>query len=240
MSDKAAQLLVEIEQLLRTKPKDEWATRTPEGLEWLGRAQAAMNSWDSTNASLFRLTTSHLQATSHASDLLAPGNWAQLLTMLYEARSELRRQVAPPVAEVFDGGRPFDYFDEVRKMIELARADLLFVDPYLDADFVSRFLPYALRPGIAARLLTFQYVTTLLPAVELFSKQHSLAISVRSDRTLHDRLLFIDGRECYFSGGSFKDGATKSPIILMQIMDAFDAVKQVYEGKWAAAKVERP
>jgi hypothetical protein len=46
----------------------------------------------------------------------------------------------------------FDYFDEIRKIIQLAKRDLLFVDPYLDADFVSRSLPHV-GSGVAIRLL---------------------------------------------------------------------------------------
>jgi hypothetical protein len=38
-------------------------------------------------------------------------------------------------------GLVFDYFDGIRKQIELAKTELFFVDPYLDSDFVSRYLP---------------------------------------------------------------------------------------------------
>jgi len=46
----------------------------------------------------------------------------------------------------------FDYFDEIRKIIALVNTDILFTDPYLDADFVSRYLRYV-RSGMTARLL---------------------------------------------------------------------------------------
>jgi hypothetical protein len=36
----------------------------------------------------------------------------------------------------------FDYFDEIRKIIELAKQDLFFIDPYLDSEFVSRYLSH--------------------------------------------------------------------------------------------------
>ena len=47
-----------------------------------------------------------------------------------------------PVNAAMGHSRIFDYFDEVRKIIEHAKQDLLFVDPYLDAEFVSRYLPH--------------------------------------------------------------------------------------------------
>jgi hypothetical protein len=234
-----AALLAEIEQLLRSAPQSSLFDPRPENLEWLGRAQAAVGRWDPGKGSIFRLTATYFQSTGAGTGNAAPGHWAQLLTMLYEARSEIRSRIAPPVAEVFEEGQRFDYFDEIRKLIELARADLLFVDPYIDADFIARYLPYV-RTTVAVRLLTYKHVKTLLPAVDIFAQQHGLAISVRSEPSLHDRFVFIDGHECYFSGGSFKDGGKKSAIILMQVTDAFAAVKQVYEDAWNAAKVERP
>ena len=49
--------------------------------------------------------------------------------------------VWPPLSVVVQKGQVFDYYDEVRKVIEPARTDVFFVDPYLAADFVSRYLP---------------------------------------------------------------------------------------------------
>jgi hypothetical protein len=238
VASRDAELLAEIEQLIRATPQTAVTQRTPENLEWLGRAQATMDRWNVGNGAIFRLTASHFQSGGEVAASLALGNWAKLLTMLYEARSEIRSRIAPPVAEVIGQGERFEYFDEVRKLIELAQSDLPFVDPYIDAEFVSRYLPLV-RDNVRVRLLTYKNVKSALAAVEVFAEQHGLAVSVRSDSKLHDRFVFIDGRECYFSGGSFKDGARRSNVILMQITDAFGAVKQVYDEAWNAATVER-
>ena len=56
----------------------------------------------------------------------------------------------------------FDYFDEIRKIIEMAKNDILFVDPYLDAEFVSYYLPHV-TPGVSIRLLTREKLQTLSP-----------------------------------------------------------------------------
>ena len=58
-----------------------------------------------------------------------------------------------PVSTAIGAGGVYDYFDEVRKFIESASVDLLFVDPYLDAEFVSRYLPHV-ETGVAIHLLT--------------------------------------------------------------------------------------
>ena len=46
-----------------------------------------------------------------------------------------------PLSVAIDAKKPFDYFDKIRKITSTAREDLLFVDPYMGADFVSQYLP---------------------------------------------------------------------------------------------------
>jgi hypothetical protein len=135
-------------------------------------------------------------------------------------------------------GQVFDYFDEVRKIIELAKQDLLFVDPYLDAEFVSRYLSHVSK-GVTIRLLARERLTTLLPAVDLFAKQSGCTVEVRSAQHFHDRYVFVDRNACYQSGASFKDGAKSAPTMLNQITDASAAMLQTYEDKWSKAKRER-
>jgi hypothetical protein len=134
--------------------------------------------------------------------------------------------------------KPHQYFEEVRARIERASADLLFVDQYLEADFVDRYLPYVPQ-GVRVRLLTGRrYVGKLLPAVDIFAKQSGLAVEVRTAE-FHDRYLLIDGKECHHSGASFKDGGMNAPALLVQVTDAFSDVQQKYEAIWQGAKVER-
>ena len=109
---------------------------------------------------------------------------------------------------------------------------MFFVDPYLDADFVSRYLPYVAE-GVSIRLLGGpKKRATLLPAVESFAQQSGRSVSVRVSDGLHDRYLFIDGAACYLSGASFKDGAKNAPAVLTQITDAFQAMWDTYEQQW--------
>jgi len=143
-----------------------------------------------------------------------------------------------PVNAAMGHGRVFDYFDEVRKLIEPAKQDLLFVDPYLDAEFVSRYLPHV-AAGVVIRLLARERVPTLLPAVDLYARQSSTTIHVRSASGFHDRYVIVDRAACYQSGASFKDGAKAAPTTLTQITDAFPVVLQAYEDLWKRAKTER-
>ena len=157
-------------------------------------------------------------------------------TMLHQAGHELRMRTVGPLTIAVGQGGVFDYFDEVRKVIEAAKTDLLFVDPYLDAEFVSRYLPHVSQ-GVSVRLLGRERIATLLPAVELLRQQNVLLIEVRSAVGFHDRYVFVDRLSCYQSGASFKDGAKKAPTTLTQIVDAFSVVFTTYEQSWTSASV---
>ena len=160
-----------------------------------------------------------------------------LMVLLQEARADLRMTTLGPVNTAIGQGLVFDYFDEIRKIIALANTDLLFVDPYLDADFVSRYLPHV-PAGVPIRLLTREKLTTLIPAVRLFTQQAQLGIMVRSAPNFHDRYILVDEKACYQSGASFKDGGRTAPTTITQITDAFTAVRQTYESMWQQAKPE--
>ena len=157
----------------------------------------------------------------------------------HEPSDQPLTQIAEREQTAIGQGEVFDYFNKLRELIETATQDMLFVDPYLDADFVSHYLPYV-KPGVSIRLLTREQLPKLLPAVDRFVQQHSGAVEVRSAPGFHDRYVFVDQNACYQSGASFKDGAKKAPTTLIQITDVFPAVLQTYKDMWDQAKVEWP
>lgn len=230
------QLLAEIEDIIRTMPPRETIYHeTPENFSWLGRASAAIHLWDPVKAVTFdRYVTNIHSPMARDVDQGLCGT----LIMLHQAGHELRLRTVGPLTATIGQGSVFDYFDEVRKVIEAAKSDLLFVDPYLDAEFVSRYLPHVSQ-GVTVRLLGRERMTTLLPAVQLLRQQTGLAIEVRSADAFHDRYVFVDGQSCYQSGASFKDGAKKAPTTLTQIVDAFAAVSATYEQLWASGTVHQ-
>lgn len=73
-----------------------------------------------------------------------------VLTMLHQLRHDAILRIPNPQSMSVSTGAVFEYFDEVRKLVELAKFDVLFVDPYLDADFVSRCLSTTEFNGVLA------------------------------------------------------------------------------------------
>ena len=227
-------LLAEAEELLRTVPTGGFH-RGQEAESWLGRAAAVIEEWSPTKA---KAVQECLKLINSGVIMHGDAGTRGLMTLLQQARHSLRMETLGPISAVFPQGMVFDYFDEVRKLLQLARADVLFVDPYLDADFVARYLPHV-AAGVAVRLLARERLATLLPAVDAFTRQSNARVEVRSAQGFHDRYVFIDAAGCYQSGASFKDGARTAPTTLTQITDAFAAVQKTYEDIWIQAKSER-
>lgn len=224
-----AQLLAEIEDAIRTAPPQLTLHLVEaEALAWLGRSATLIRRWDSTKGILFDSQVRQL----HAGRNFDPApSVAGIFTALHEARHDLRLSAVGPLSVAVSRGNVFDYFDEVRKIIGSAQKEIFFIDPFLDSEFVSRFLP--LVPAeIHVRLLSKKGVSSLLPSVKLMCEQYKNIVEVRSNSSLHDRYLFVDKKTGFQSGASFKDGARFAPTTLTEISDAFIPVLAIYEKLW--------
>ena len=102
-------------------------------LSWVGRAVAAIQRWDRVYRSSCTVIVGKLHSSTQSDQALP-----ELRILLHQARADLRMEVGQ-LSVVVQAGQVFDYFDELRKVIETARKEVFFVDPYLDAEFVSRY-----------------------------------------------------------------------------------------------------
>ena len=229
------ELLAEIEDILRNTPSRETIfNESVENYSWLGRVAAALEEWNMVKGTTAKIHIDNIQNTN--ADISDDG-LRKTLTTLHQARHNLLMKTTCPLSVGVSNGMVFDYFDELRKIIEASNQEILFVDPYLDAEFVSRYITNV-KNGVSIRLLAREKLSTLLPAVSAYRNQSQQAIEVRSAPGFHDRYVFIDGISCYQSGASFKDGAKTSPTTINQITDAFAAILSTYEDIWRTGKIE--
>jgi hypothetical protein len=73
-------------------------------------------------------------------------------------------------------------------------------------------------------------------AAEKFALQHKCRVEARKSNSIHDRVMFVDGAQCWVLGASTKDAATKKPTYLTPLSADVAAQKiQIYEVIWNAA-----
>jgi hypothetical protein len=216
--------------LIRTMPTAaEFAGSSAQMLAWVGRATGVVAHVDVGQGMAMQVAGDNVSRPYGATVL------RDFSVILHRIRTTLQLSTGRSPTVAVAQGSTFDYFDAVRKIVEAARSDLLFVDPYLDAEFVARYMPMVTK-GVAVRLLGRERQASLVAGAQAWQKQHGTPIQVRSAQQFHDRYVFVDGGQCFQSGATFKDGG-KTPTVISEIRDAFPAMKQTYEALWAGGNV---
>ena len=171
---KPEDVLAELEDVIRNMPPQETLHHdTSENFSWLGRATAVLARWSPRGAAQAPLLVTQMHSRLGTD---AHRGFIGLMVLLNEARSDLITTTLGPVNTAIEHGLVFDYFDGIRKQIETAKEDLFFVDPYLDAEFISRYLSHV-RKGVAIRLLAREKLATLVPPAKLFMTQSNAKIA---------------------------------------------------------------
>ena len=144
-------------------------------------------------------------------------------------------------------GSTFDALVAMGKLLERAGYDVLFVDPYADRTMLDEYgrLP---KEGVTVRVLTrSQQRDDLLSVVARWNNQYGLTrpleIKTLPKRLLHDRLIFIDGKEAWTSGQSFKDLAVRAHTVIMRAWPELEPDKiEAFSELWkeAAPLTENP
>ncbi len=233
------ELLYNLDELVRSMPSgDELSIASPENLEWIGRARALIGAWEPARKLEFIHTTENiylLTRDAHASRLNSHSCIAQMLGTIQEARSTLRIIYGLRASQSFDKGHPYDFYNELRKMIETAQTDIFFVDRYMGPDFVDRYLP-SVRAGVSIRLLTRDMIPQLVASVNAFVQQHNSKIEIRASQSIHGRFLSIDvGAQCFLVDASFKDAGANAPVALIELTDTKASSHAQYDGIWQSA-----
>ena len=125
----------------------------------------------------------------------------------YDAVGAFSRPVdANPV--YLPAGSQHDAYVELRKIVQLAKSDMLIVDPYVDEtlwDLLSN-----MQSSVKLRVLTQQMKKDFRLEARKFSAQHGNAIEVRTTSKYHDRFIVQDNQSCWHIGASIKDAGNKA------------------------------
>lgn len=203
------------------------------GREWLANASSLIKSWDKVEAISISRPIQTLLIKPHGMRL--DGQYDLVKHALRKGRKELQLQTLGPKSFLIEAGNTYTYFENIRKIISSATEEIMFIDPYLDADFVEKYIPQV-RGGVFIKLFTSDNkITKLLPAIKLYKQQTQIDVELRTHNALHDRWVINDQSECFQSGASIKDGAKNSSTVITQITDTSDILISHYNNLWSSA-----
>jgi hypothetical protein len=206
----------------------------------VGRARLARSSPVELVDNLDAVTLKH--ACRNLSPSALRGMNAQMIAVIVHyalAKAELNAPVGLRGAFIA-AASTFDAFAAVGKVLAMAKAEVLMVDPYADAKVLTDYAVLA-KENISVRLLSDTahcYQATLKPAAQRWKQQFGalrpLEVRLAPAKALHDRLIQVDGSTVWTLGQSFKDLATRSHTSLVRIMDAEAAALKIaaFEVLW--------
>ena len=205
---------------------------------WIGRAQALVSASGDIQASVaFDLSSRKVQfAFRHDA-------FNELMMILHKVLASAELKAPPNVRGAFiPAGNSFDAFAAVTKVLQAAVKDILVVDPYMD-EFVLTDFAGSIPAGVPLRLLTDQQTVkpSLSPAAARwhaqYGNQRPLAVRLALAKTLHDRVIFIDGKTAWILTQSLKDFAKRSPAEIVRADDTAALKITAYEQIWSEAAV---
>lgn len=222
-------LISRIKSLLAAAPSFE--TYSPASYEhqaWLAKAHALVAQWNANEASSVKRAANYL---SLSKDM----NLAQIFGALHRAVADLELKLPDNAGQAFGPGAVYDFFKELNALMASASSSLFVVDRYIDDTIFDAYLSSAPKE-VRVRLLAHNTSANLKQAIEKFTAQHGITIEARASHAFHDRVVFVDGADCWVLGQSIKDAAKSMPTYLAPL--SFDVAAEKfadYENIWDKA-----
>lgn len=210
---------------------------TAEQMRWLGRARALIAECDPAAMGEFDLAAQRIRPWVTLDALQA------VMLALYKALAVAELNAPASAQGTFiPASNEFDAFAAITKVLQSGTRDVLIVDPYMDETILTEF-GGSVPDAVSLRLLSDQSTVkaSLAPASRAWAGQHGasrpLAVRLAPPRTLHDRVILVDGITAWTVTQSLKDFAKRSPAEIVRADDTAALKISAYEAVWSGASV---
>lgn len=120
--------------------------------------------------------------------------------------------------KVYSPGDSYDFYDDVKKIIEKATSEVFLIDSYATEDIINLYLN-KFPKGIRITILTNKPQGNFVSIATKFKLKHGKNFSVKTNKNCHDRVFFVD-KKCYTTGQSLDKAASKQPTYLCEIVNS--------------------
>lgn len=228
----------ELGRLVEAMPDLEHDNESAESLMWLGRVYAlVLQSGSANDNTAFREAMDALATESDG--FKANRALLRLRSILYRRLAVAEMEVPAGVKGSFiPAGNSFEAMLAVGKVLGTAKSELLIIDPYMDAKALTDFGALA-KEGVALKLMSDAdtYKPTLKPAFERWIAQYGasrpLEVRLAPSRSLHDRLIMVDGCVVWILTQSLNAFAERAPASIVKVDDETARLKiSAYGAIW--------
>ena len=223
-------LLSEMPELMTPGPV------TTEMQKWLGKAVAVVDDGD-------KVAGGELEAIVKLFPpdlLLRKHSVQQVVSILHIALAKAELVVPAALTGSFiAAGSSYDAYAAVAKVLKSAKADLVLIDPYASETVLNYAL--AAPENVSIRVLSDSATVkpSLKPAAVAWATQHvarPLQARLAAPKTLHDRLILVDGSTAWSLGQSFNKLAERAHTSISQLEPEIAKMKlAAYTAMWNAA-----
>jgi hypothetical protein len=237
----AEQLYMQLGQLVEQVPAVANSGPLPEEtLRWLGRAHALVMQTHGAHSFEPIQFNGELQKLNTTERMWAFQN---IRTMVYKALAHAEVGAPAAVQGMFlPVGSPFDALAAIGKVLQGASSYARIIDPYLDASALTDFAVLA-RETVPVQLLADEahVKPSLKPAYERWCAQYGASrpaeARLAAPRTLHDRLIEVDGKTVWIVTQSLNGLAARSPGSVTRASTEVAQLKMAfYASAWSAAR----
>jgi hypothetical protein len=225
-------LLSRLKSLLTRVPDfDLFSPKSTEHQTWLSEAHALVSAWDKLESVPIKSGMDWLSFES-----LRDLNVTQIMGAVHRTIAAIEATLPDDGTQAFGPGAVYDFFKSLSRLLGFAEKSIFIIDPYIDNSIFDSYLT-PIQNDVSVRLLIQQYTQSVKPALSKFRAQYKTTIDVRASNSIHDRVIVIDGRECWVLGQSIKDAAKAKPNYLAPLSPDVAMMKVAdYERIWAQAK----
>lgn len=210
---------------------------TPEVLQWLGRAHALIKEVD---VSIDAIKAQ--SAVDHVIGQFRAYGMKEMQALLHRAAAHVELQLPATSQGAFlPIGSSFDAVSIFSKVVSTATNYVRLIDPYLAENALTEFA-VLIPVGVKIELLGGD--TSVKPGlkptakawVQQYDAQRPLSVRLATSKSLHDRVVDVDGREAWLISQSLNAIATRSPATFTkQNPDVAGAKIDWYQSVWDAA-----
>lgn len=140
------------------------------------------------------------------------------------------------IGSAYSAGDVYRFFSDLKNIMASASAQISIIDPYFDGTAFDDYLS-EVNNQINIEILTSRYTDDILQYANKHRAQYGSNIEIRKSKEIHDRVIFVDGKECWVVGASIED-AGKKPTYLIPLSSELALEKlRIYSDVYNTASV---
>lgn len=137
------------------------------------------------------------------------------------------------IGDVYEAGDAYRFIADVHAVLDQASSDVFIIDPYFDAATFSRLI--SSNFALPVKILCNKEAAAVVQTATTFTQETGVKAEVKKTKKAHDRLIILDGTDCWLLGASIKDGGKKPTYLIPIAPDAASKKVTIYRDMWNSA-----